>query len=158
MKEFKKGNQILRVRKLLPNPTLWFLSQQFFNAKVPAYKCLPGLIGFRRLTEFGLYRPRLFSEWPALALPTAYRQVYQQPGPVGTLGIAMGMFRCRMVDVGNATLNASLDKPAAGHLLLQIPAEFCALGEVIQPALDTWRALAVDLREKFTLVNCSLCR
>ncbi|KAG0639194.1 hypothetical protein HOY80DRAFT_1045886 [Tuber brumale] len=76
---------MLSVRKLLPNPTLWFLSQQFFNAKVPAYKCLPGLIGFRRLTEFGLYRPRLFSEWPALALPTAYRPAYQQPGPLGTL-------------------------------------------------------------------------
>ncbi|KAG0635978.1 hypothetical protein HOY80DRAFT_1055700 [Tuber brumale] len=61
----------------------WFLSQQFFNAKVPAYKCLPGLIGFRRLMEFGLYRPGLFSEWPALARPTAY----QQPGPFGTLGL-----------------------------------------------------------------------
>ncbi|RPB02700.1 hypothetical protein L873DRAFT_1801673 [Choiromyces venosus 120613-1] len=65
------------VRKLLPNPTPWFPQQQFFNAKGPAYRRLQGLIGFRRLMEFGLYRPRLFSEWPAFARPTAYRLAYQ---------------------------------------------------------------------------------
>ncbi|RPA97182.1 hypothetical protein L873DRAFT_1810287 [Choiromyces venosus 120613-1] len=51
------------VRKLLPNPTPWFPRQQFFNAKGSAHRRLPGLIGFRRL----------FSEWPALARPTAYK-------------------------------------------------------------------------------------
>ncbi|RPA90868.1 hypothetical protein L873DRAFT_1820416, partial [Choiromyces venosus 120613-1] len=56
------------VRKPLPNPTPWF-PQQFFNAKGPAYRRLPGLIGFCRLMEFGLYRRRLFSEWPAPARP-----------------------------------------------------------------------------------------
>ncbi|RPB00303.1 hypothetical protein L873DRAFT_1805456 [Choiromyces venosus 120613-1] len=65
------------VRKLLPNPTTWFPQQQFCNAKGPAYRRLQGLIGFRRMMEFGLYRPRLFSERPALARPTAYRPAYQ---------------------------------------------------------------------------------
>ncbi|RPA88414.1 hypothetical protein L873DRAFT_1824548 [Choiromyces venosus 120613-1] len=36
--------------------------RSFFNAKGPAYRRLPGLIGLHRLMEFGLYRPRLFSD------------------------------------------------------------------------------------------------
>ena len=56
-----------------------------FNANHRAYRRLSGLIGFRRPIEFGLYRPRLFSEWPALARPMAYRPAYQGPGPLGTL-------------------------------------------------------------------------
>ena len=56
-----------------------------FNANHRAYRRLSGLIGFRRPIEFGLYRPRLFSEWPALARPMAYRPAYQRPGPLGTL-------------------------------------------------------------------------
>ena len=43
------------------------------------------LVGFPKPIEFGLYRPRLFSEWPALARPMAYRPAYQRPGPLGTL-------------------------------------------------------------------------
>ncbi|KAG0638773.1 hypothetical protein HOY80DRAFT_1077057 [Tuber brumale] len=90
----KKKSQIFSIRKLLLNPTLWFLSRQFFNAMVPAYKCLPGLIDFRRVMEFGLYPPRLISEWPAFARPA-----YQQPGPLGTLVFSMefGFTRSRNI-------------------------------------------------------------
>ncbi|KAG0634234.1 hypothetical protein HOY80DRAFT_1060832 [Tuber brumale] len=50
-----------------------FPTGQFFNAKGPASRRLPGLVGFCRLLEFGLHRPRLFFGGPALARPTAYK-------------------------------------------------------------------------------------
>ena len=64
-----------------------------FNANHRAYRRLSGLIGFRRPIEFGLYRPRLFSEWPALARPMAYRPAYQRPGPLGTLNVDVRVIR-----------------------------------------------------------------
>jgi len=45
------------------------LKLSVLNANHPAYGRLSGLIGFRRPAELYLYRPRLFSERPALARP-----------------------------------------------------------------------------------------
>ena len=61
------------------------LKRSVFNPNSLAYRCLSGLIGFRRPAEFGLYRPRLLLQRPALAPPTAYWLAYQRPGPLGTL-------------------------------------------------------------------------
>jgi len=57
------------------------LGRSVLNANHRAYRRLSGLIGFRRPMELGLYRPRLFLEWLAMA----YRLAYQRPGPLGTL-------------------------------------------------------------------------
>jgi len=61
------------------------LRRSVFNPNSLAYRRLSGLIGFRRPAEFGLYRPRMLLQRPALARPTPYRPAYQRPGPLETL-------------------------------------------------------------------------
>jgi len=61
------------------------LKRSVLNANHGAYRPLSGLIGFGRLAEFGLHRPRLLLARPALAWPMAYRPAYRRPGPLGTL-------------------------------------------------------------------------
>ena len=53
---------------------------------------------------FGLFRPRPFLERPGLAQPIAYRPAYEQPGPLGTLLIAMKMIFSQTSQPESSTL------------------------------------------------------